>query len=220
MNKLISMFLALILALGLGVPALAQELPEAGPAGIGERFDALVRQDFQGARDSTRFPAPLDTVVIKDGMFTITSLGVTIQLQVPFGWIGLTQDIMQQMVDYAMMTDPMATLNYLINNKISLLAVEPQTNANLLAFMVSDGLSAIVQNLDESMVPSVQAVYGGEALVIGDRHFISVVDNGSLIYLTFYNGVRVTFETFMAGESPSEDEVDLLTEFVGGIEFL
>lgn len=220
MKRLTALLLAMIAAFGLAAPALAEPLPEAGSAGVGERFPVEVRQDFAGARGSSRFPEPFDTVIIKDGVFTITSLDVTIQLQVPFGWIGLTQDIMQQMMDYAMMTDPMGTLNYLIDNRISLLAVEPETSANLLAFMVADGLSAIVGDLDDEMIGSVQAAYGGEALTIGDRNYISVVDAGSLIFLTFYQGVRVGFELFMAGDAPTEDEIDLLTEFVGAVAYM
>lgn len=220
MNRLIALLLAVVVAFGLAAPALAQALPEPGSAGVSERLPAEVRQDFAGARSSSRFPEPFDTVVIKDGVITITSLDVTIQLQVPFGWIGLTQDIMQQMMDYAMMTDPMATLNFLIDNRISLLAVEPETNANLLAFMVADGFSAIVGNLDNEMVESVRASYEGDALTIGDRNYISVVEDGMLIFLTFYKGVRVGFEVFIAGDIPTEDEVDLLTEFVGTVAYL
>ena len=127
---------------------------------------------------------------------------------------------MQQMMDYAMMADPLATLNYLIDNRISLLAVEPETSANLLAFVVADGFSAIVGDLDDEMLESVQAAYGGEALTIGDRNYISVVEAGSLIFLTFYQGVRVGFELLMAGEAPTADETELLTEFVGAVAFL
>ena len=127
---------------------------------------------------------------------------------------------MQQMMDYAMMADPLATLNYLIDNRISLLAVEPETSANLLAFVVADGFSAIVGDLDDEMLESVQAAYGGEALTIGDRNYISVVEAGSLIFLTFYQGVRVGFELLMAGDAPTADETELLTEFVGAVAFL
>lgn len=220
MKRLTALLLAMIVAFGLTPPALAQALPEAGSAGVGERFPVETRQDFMGARGSSRFPEPFDTVIIKDGVFTITSLDVTIQMQVPFGWIGLTQDIMQQMMDYAMMADPLATLNYLIDNRISLLAVEPETSANLLAFVVADGFSAIVGDLDDEMLEGVQAAYGGEALTIGDRNYISVVEAGSLIFLTFYQGVRVGFELLMAGDAPTADETELLTEFVGAVAFL
>ena len=103
---------------------------------------------------------------------------------------------------------------------VSLLAVEPETSANLLAFVVADGFSAIVGDLDDEMLESVQAAYGGEALTIGDRNYISVVEAGSLIFLTFYQGVRVGFELLMAGEAPTADETELLTEFVGAVAFL
>ena len=129
-------------------------------------------------------------------------------------------DHLKQMMDYAMMADPLATLNYLIDNRISLLAVEPETSANLLAFVVADGFSAIVGDLDDEMLEGVQAAYGGEALTIGDRNYISVVEAGSLIFLTFYQGVRVGFELLMAGEAPTADETELLTEFVGAVAFL
>ena len=90
----------------------------------------------------------------------------------------------------------------------------------LLAFVVADGFSAIVGDLDDEMLDSVLAAYGGEALTIGDRNYISVVEAGSLIFLTFYQGVRVGFELLMAGEAPTADETELLTEFVGAVAFL
>ena len=86
--------------------------------------------------------------------------------------------------------------------------------------MVADGFSAIVGDLDDEMLESVQAAYGGEALTIGDRNYISVVEAGSLIFLTFYQGVRVGFELLIAGDAPTADETELLTEFVGAVAFL
>ena len=68
--------------------------------------------------------------------------------------------------------------------------------------------------------PVVEARILPDALTIGDRNYISVVEAGSLIFLTFYQGVRVGFELLMSGDAPTADETELLTEFVGAVAFL
>lgn len=50
--------------------------------------------------------------------------------------------------------------------------------------------------------------------------YAMMAEAGSLIFLTFYQGVRVGFELLMAGEALTADETELLTEFVGAVAFL
>lgn len=215
MKKLSSLLLAMVLVFNLAGALAVNTLPQPGsqPAGLSVRIPAEVKQDLAGTRAS--FPKPNDTVAIKDGVITITSNGVTVEFQVPFGWIGLTQDISKQMTDYAMMTDPLAVLNALINNNISILAVEPQTNANMFAFFVSDNLSMLFTDLQsKEMLDIALTTYTGTAVVAGDRNYVSVVEDGTLIFFTFYNGVRVAFQLILEGTEPTSDEVEILTAFV------
>ena len=215
MKKLSLIMLALVMLFNLVNASAAgvTPMPIDQPAGLSVRIPAEVKKDLAATRAS--FPKPNDTVAIKDGVITITSSGVTVAFQVPFGWIGLTQDISKQMTDYAMMTDPLAVLNALINNNISLLAVEPQTNANMFAFFVSDGLSALFSDLQsKEMLDIAVTTYAGEAVVVGDRNYISIVEDDTLIFFTFYNGVRVGFQLILEGTQPTPDEVEILTAFV------
>lgn len=214
MKKLSMILLALVLVFNTAGASAVNTAPRSAiqPAGLSVRILAEVKADLAGSRAA--FPKPNDTVAIKDGVITITSQGITVEFQVPFGWIGLTQDISKQMTDYAMMTDPLAVLNALINNSISILAVEPQTNANMFAFFVADGLSALFSDLQsQEMLDIAIATYSGSAVVAGERNYISVVEDGTLIFFTFYNGVRVAFQLILAGAEPTADEVETLTAF-------
>lgn len=208
--------LALVLCLLLSSPALAAQAPSPdGPVGLHPDISIELKPDA-GTRGSSRFPEPYDTVTIEDGVFTITSEGVTIQLQVPFGWIGLSQDISKQMADYALMNDPMTVLNALIESRISLLAVEPDSNSNIFVFFVADGLSALIGDMDtEEMLAIAQSTYGGEAISIGDKNYMSVLEDDTLIFFTVYKGVRIGYQLLLAGSEATAEETELLTEFVG-----
>ncbi len=215
MKKLSALLLAMVLVFNLSGVLAAGTLPQPGsqPAGLSVKIPAEVKKDLAGSRAS--FPKPNDTVAIKDGVITITSNGVTVEFQVPFGWIGLTQDITKQMTDYAMMTDPLAVLNALINNNISILAVEPQTNANMFAFFEADNLSMLFNDLQsQEMLDIALTTYMGTAVVAGDRNYVSVIEDGTLIFFTFYNGVRVGFQLILAGTEPTPEEIETLTAFV------
>ncbi len=215
MKKLFPLLLAMVLVFNLTSVSAANTAPLPGsqPAGLSVRIPAEVKKDLADSRAS--FPKPNDTVAIKDGVITITSNNVTVEFQVPFGWIGLTQDITKQMTDYAMMTDPLAVLNSLINNNLSILAVEPQTNALMFAFFVADNLSILFNDLQsQEMLDIALTTYAGTAVVAGDRNYVSVIEDGTLIFFTFYNGVRVGFQLILAGAEPTSDEIEILTAFV------
>ena len=216
--KKMSLLLVLLLLLAstsLATEPLAVPPDETAPLGIYLEEPAQVRKDFKGTRSATPFPKPNDEVSIKDGVFSITSKGIKVEFQVPFVWIGLTQDISLQLVDYAAMTEPLNLLNTLISNNISLLAVEPDTNANLLAYFDSDNMSALINDLNtEDMVDIVLKTFSGEAVTVGDRHYISVLEDASLIYFTYYNGVRVSFQLYLEGSEPTTEETETMTDFV------
>lgn len=221
MKKLFLFLLAMVLVFNLaGASAVnTAPLPVSQPAGLSVRIPAEVKQDLAGSRAS--FPKPNDTVAIKDGVITITSGGVTVEFQVPFGWIGLTQDISKQMTDYAMMTDPLAVLNALINNNISILAVEPQTNANMFAFFDSNTLSALIGDLEsKEMLDIAVQTFLGTAVVVAGRNYISVIEDASLIFFTFHNGVRIAFQILLTGAEPTNEEVEFLTAFVETTKYL
>lgn len=205
----------LILALLLCLAVTAQAAEPAGPAGLAVRPAAQTREDAVGNRGGTGFPQPRDTVQIENGVFIITSQGITAEFQVPFGWIGLTQDISKQLTDYALMENPLGVLDLLIQNEISLLAVEPQTNANMFAFFVADGVSMLLQDLQ---IPEMQAIalttYEGEAVRVGERSYVRLIEDGTLIYFTVLNGVRAGFQLVLAGAEPTPEEEETLAAFV------
>lgn len=218
MKKISLILMAMILMFSTAIASepVTQQLQEPAHAGVilDKPFEA--KKDFIGARGATSFPQPNDKVTIEDGVFTITSpSGVTIQLQLPFGWTGLTQDVSLQMLDYAGMADPLGALNYVIDNNISLLAVDLETNDNMFVFIASSGMSTLINNMDTpEMVDVVLKTYKGSAVLIGGTNYISVVEDGSLFFYTYYNGACVTFQLFIAGSEPTAEEIETLTGFV------
>lgn len=220
MKRVTAWMLALILTLGLTATASAEQVPPLeGPVGIGERPPFLARLDLSGDRSSTRFPQPLDTVTIKDGIISITSQETTIELEPPFGWVVLTQDISKQMADYAMMTDPLAVASFLINTQISFLALDAN-DTNLMGFFAAEGISALVGDLTEDMLEFVATYYGGEAVRIGDRQYIRLQEEELLIYLTMYQGVRVTFQLYIQGSQPTDEEIEMIEAFVSCVKYV
>lgn len=219
MKRMTSLVLALILALGLVASAAAEQLPPLeGPVGIAER-PPFERPDLQGDRASSRFPQPNDTVTIKDGIFTITTKGATIELEAPFGWLVLTQDISKQMADYALFGDPLATVSFVIDNDLSILALDAN-NTNLMVYSTADGISALVGALDDEMLEFVNTYYGSEAAKIGDTNYARVLEGDRLIYLTFHNGVRIGFQLYMAGTEPTQEETEMLEDFISYVKYI
>ncbi len=219
MKRLVSLMLALALCLSLPA-ALAEILSLGEPTSpvkeVGQREG--LRSDIPSREG---IPTPIDTVQIEGAVFTITSSGATAAFQAPFGWLLLSQDMVQQLAEYARMQNPLALVNKLIDNELSLLAVDPETGANIYAFFLADNISALALDLsNEALMKSLMEYYQGEVVTVAERPYIRVVTSSSLIYLTFHQGVRVSFQLMMAGEQPTEQEEQFILEFIEPTQFL
>ena len=219
MKKMTALLLALMLVPGLATAAAEQVPPLEGPVGIGGLQPFELRRDLSADKSSTRFPQPHDTVAVKNGVITITSLDATIELDPPFGWLVLTQDISKQMADYAQLDDPLTIAAYLIDNELSILALDSD-NTNLMCFFAAEGVSALVGELTEDMMEFVAGYYGGEAARIGDALYVKLQEGDLLIYLTMHQGVRVTFQLFIEGNEPTEEEVEMIEDFVSYVKYI
>lgn len=124
--------------------------------------------------------------------------------------------ISRQLTDYALMENPLGLLDLLIQNEISLLAVEPQSNTNMFAFFISDGISMLLQDLQiPEMQEIAKATYQDEAVKVGERSYIRLIEDGTLIYFTVINGVRAGFQLVITGAEPTAEEEGILAAFVG-----
>lgn len=217
MKKTLTLLLALALSLGLtAVTAQELDLGEPGPAGVSARPEAQLRDDILSQRSGADFPTPKDTVTIDGNVFSITSpTGATVSFQAPFGLLVFSQDIVQQLFDYAMTKDPLSIVTTLIDNDLSLLVVDPSNGDQIMVFFAADNLSAMIPGMeDEALVDKLAEHYGGEAHTLGGQVYLRTVEDGTLVYFTFHAGVRVGFQMVTVGEEPTAAEEEMMRGLV------
>ncbi|HSK67815.1 MAG TPA: hypothetical protein VLA21_00975 [Candidatus Limnocylindria bacterium] len=224
MRKTFALALALLLALG-AVPALGAQIdfPEGLPA---KGVDAATPPELQvnrAAQAARALPVPLDQVSINNGVFTITSLGVTATAEPPFGWVGFTQNLVLQLSDYMNFFNEPATLaQWLIDNRISMLMLDLESSAEIHMYFTQDQLSQLLGDMEDPAVAEAVLAYykeqfPGEELevvTLGGRSYIRNVTNydagEKLIYFTFAGGAQVGFQLLSDGQELTEDEEDAL----------
>ena len=229
MKKLLLTLMALVMTLSLS-GGLAQTVTLA-PEELTTAPDIALLQELKQSASSVRaaaFPETADKVSIKDGIYTITTRGVTITLELPFGWIGFTQDLKQQMVEYLQyFDDPRALVEALIASSINLLAIEAGSDAQLMVFSEVNGASSLFVDLaDADMFEMALTMYqqsAGEGVditgkAIGDMNFIRSLESGEggeyVVYFTMKGGARIGFELLPHGTEVTEAEEELLVELI------
>lgn len=235
MKKLMVLLLTLVFALGAS-SALSQTLvlPEQTPgAGINADIPAELKASFAGLRGATAFPKSEDVVAINDGIFSITSNGITAQVMLPFGLIGFTQDLKLQLADYAQsFDDPRSLVQYLIDSGINLLVVDPESGSMVFLFIYRDTYSELLVDLqDQEMYETAQMLYQDdevlgfkrETAVIGERNYIRSLEAGEenlLIYFTYYNGASIGFQMSLTGPEATAQEEELMISLMEGLSLL
>lgn len=229
MKKMFLLLLALVMTLTL-TGGLAQTVTLT-PEELTTAPDTEALRQFKQSGSQIRaaaFPKTEDVVSIKDGAYTITTQGVTIALELPFGWVGFTQDLKQQMVDYLQyFEDPRALVEALIASSINLLAIEAGSDAQLMVFSEVNGASTLFGDLaDADMFEMALTMYqqsAGEGVditgkAIGDMNFIRSLESSEggeyVVYFTMKGGARVGFELLPHGTKVTEAEEEVLVELI------
>ena len=229
MKKMLAMLLALVMALSL-TGGLAQTVTLA-PEELTTAPDAGGLRELRKSSSQIRaaaFPETADEVSIKDGVYTITTQGVTITLELPFGWIGFTQDLKQQMVEYLQyFEDPRALVEALVASSINLLALEAGSDAQMMVFSEVNAASSLFMDLaDADMYEMALGMYqqsAGEGVditgeVIGDMNFIRSLELGEgyeyVVYFTMIGGARIGFELLPHGTEVTEAEEEILVDLI------
>lgn len=228
MRKLLTLALAMLLASNL-TPALAQTAPEAPPVGITVQLPAELKEAFTGTRSSA-FPETQDVVSIDGGVFTITTNGITAEIMLPFGWMGFTQDIKLQLMDYAnFFNDPRGIVQYLIDSGINFIAQDPDSGGFVFVFVYRNALSELFINLqDEGMFQTAVSMYQEDSgmgfqrkeATIAGHNFIRSLEPDSegtlLIYFTYHEGAVIGFQLSLMGEEATPEEEMILAAVIEG----
>ena len=232
MKRTLALILAALLLTGL-IPGLAQSdrlPPEAAQLNPPDKLEAEL---VQGPDQTRSLPQSNDTVVITDGAFTITSKGVTVTLQAPFGWYAFTQDIKQQLNDYMrVFKDPRAAMEFVINGDLSLFAMDLETSDQLVYYLRESEASLFFRDLQEPGINELAVSYFTEnamegsqigELAINGRPFIRTVEIKSsgvptLVYFTFVSGVMLGFQLDPGDGEVAEADDAVLLAFVEGVE--
>ncbi|MDD2200311.1 MAG: hypothetical protein PHE08_11350 [Bacteroidales bacterium] len=228
MKMLMALLLAILLAANL-IPALAQTSQEAPPVGITATLPAELKEAFTSTR-SAAFPVTQDVVSIDGGVFTITTNGITAEFMLPFGWMGFTQDIKLQLMDYAnFFNDPRSIAQFLIDGGINLLVEDPDSGAFVFVFVYRNSLSELFINLeDEEMFLTALSMYQEdtglgykrEAANIAGLNFIRSLEPDSegtlLIYFTYHEGAVIGFQLAIMGKEATPEEEMILAAVIEG----
>lgn len=230
MKKALSLALCALLLLAL-LPALAETQPPFEPIVPLPRVEVELNQP----EDITRsLPQTTDVVQITDGVYTITSKGVTISLQAPFGFYGFSQDVAQQMDAYMhVFQNPRAAMEYIFALDLSLFLTAPQSTTQLMYFTRRTQVSEFfVSLLDTASFETALNYFASNVkgdievgrVTIKGREFITSreVTNGNqptLVYFTYQDGAMLGFQLIPDGEQISPEEVELLASFVEMVTF-
>lgn len=230
MKKSIVFLLVTVLMLyAAGGSALSATLsPEELGIGKNAALPDELRENFLDVRAGTAMPVTEDIVVIKDGVFTITSSGVTATIEMPFGWMGFTQDLKAQLNDYLnTFKEPRKVVEYLISEGISLIAFDTASEAQIVVFFEIDAASNLFMDLqDPSMFELAVGMYQSNAsegnevsgVVMSDRNYVRSLnvwqDGSSLAYITILNGVKAGFELYPQDKKVTDGETEALEALV------
>ena len=235
MRKLFVLLVILVFALGAaGAFAQTVEIPEETlSAGISAQIPTELKDAFTGLRGDAAFPKTEDAIKIDDGIFIITTNGITAEVMLPFGLLGFTQDLKLQLADYAQnFNDPRGLVQFLIDSGINLLVVDPESGAMVFMFIYRDTYSEILVDLqDQEMFETAQTLYQDDEVLgykrgsatIGDRNYIrSLEPDGEenlLIYFTYYDGAAVGFQILLGGAEATAQEEELILSVIEGLAF-
>lgn len=233
MKRTLALILAAFLLISL-VPGLAQTGQLPPEAARLNPVDKLEAELVQGPDQTRSLPLSNDTVVIQNGAFTITSKGVTVTLQAPFGWYAFSQDIKQQLNDYMrVFKDPRSAMEFVINSDLSLFAMDLETSDQIVYYLRESEASLFFRDLQETGVNELAVSYFTEnapegnqvsELAINGRPFIRSLEIKSsgvptLVYFTFVSGVMLGFQLDPGDGEVSEADDAILLAFVEGVEF-
>ncbi len=103
MKKFFALFLSLALFLSV-TPALAQD--NLQPEDLktlrqAQEIEVNLNEDIT----RSAFPATEDKVSVEDGVISLTSRGITVQIAQPFGMVFVTQDMQAQIETYLKLKD-------------------------------------------------------------------------------------------------------------------
>lgn len=202
MKKIVSMFLAILMCLG--IAAYAEDLDLSG---IDTTVPATMEIDKStlALHDESKAAASTDVVVVTDSAISVTSNGVMIYFDVVSaggGYMCLTQDIHASLASYLCYEDPYAIQATLLESGIKLLAMDLfTTDCYYVFFLEPDGLSTLVGDMKALSTSNQNAVAGklssnGVIEVYGGQPWVNV-DNRILVTIinSQYVAVQVDSDT-------------------------
>lgn len=224
MKKLIALFLTLAMALSLS--AVLAEAPAPGPdAQIVPNFEIQLNEDVVR---SGMFPETQDKVSLENGVYTLETGGYTLKFQPPFGILAFTQDMQGQLQDYLRANDGRAVAEYLINNNLSGVFLDPANMHETLLIIKETAMSRMFVDSEKDfalVLSTIQSmmIEGDEAseIQIGGRSYVRKVEHHEessfLLYYTFNGGKWIGLQSFEAEITPEVEA--FMTSIVEGFTF-
>lgn len=192
MKKFSALFLSLALFLSV-TPALAQD--NLQPEDLktlrqAQEIEVNLNEDIT----RSAFPATEDKVSVEDGVISLTSRGITVQIAQPFGMVFLTQDMQAQIETYLKLKDGRALAEFMINNEINGIFFDLNLDKQIWLFVDETNISKMFINSDETFDVLMQTLKNMETddlkfseEEINGKRFVRVDQKeGDLHYALFY----------------------------------
>lgn len=217
MKKSLFLLLCLLLVLGT-LSSLAEPAPDlSDSAQVIEPFAPGVAQ-LNPQMVRSVFPETQDKLVLgEDGVYQLTSKGVTLHIQPPFGVLFFTQDMQAQIEDYLLLNNARGMAEYLIEKDYAGMFLDPTTGMELLLLFRENSLSRLFVNSQENFPlffmtvqdilldnqTASQVDMNGTSYV----HITEEADGGAYhLYYAVKNGIRVALQGFAEEWTPELEQ--------------
>ncbi len=256
MKKVLALLLALVMVLSLAACGSTEEKTEEPQqeeapqtetqteetetieTDIGESayhsFDekAMTRAGIAGDLDFSNLPATEDKAeYLSDGRLQLTSSDLNLVFDIPFGWLVITQDGINQQEDYAMITDDPA---YLVSGmqeyRYNAIVLSP-SDEQMMVRVVKDDISTLVLDLNnfsehdlsilaDVLQQNIPELGDLQFTVLGDRTYMLMdfTSQGYVIIGTVVNSMSVYYFLELT-ETLTEDAVNEFAEFIAQVEY-
>ena len=211
LRKLFAASAALALTLSMGLNAFAEGIDVSGVDAAQKGTGGMVSSDDLKSDEAEKGIFDLgstDVVTYSDGVYTISTSEITVNVYPPFGWYCLTQDLSQQLDLYtAIFKDPTGVVQHMIEGNTHALMLDSSWNYNCELRIYQDSISALVgdssslSSVDESIILNhikencFSDCTDATADTYGSSRFYKFVFAGgtSVLYETYVNSVCIDF---------------------------
>ena len=232
LRKLLAAAAALALTLSMGLTAFAEGLDVSGVDAAPKGSDGMISSEDLKSGDAEKGIFDLgstDVVTCSNGVYSIATDLISVDVYPPFGWICLTQDLGQQLDLYtSIFKDPTAVVQHMIEGNTHAFLLDSSWNYNCELRLYQDSISALVGN-SSSLSSADEAVIlehikancfsdctEATADTYGSNRFYKFVFGGGKDVLdeTYVNSVCIDFYIYADDQSVIGDDICTDVEYM------